>query len=566
MKYFLLTIALLTATFIYPSFVWTQSTVQHQKDSLRRAISEEEGDAKLKTYNRLAALYQAELSKEHVIDTIIGIYDEMDAEAVKQNNITNQTLARVNKLIALSNARMYDEFILQAPAHLDFLLKNEQWKAYYQLRAILSTVYTSMNQIEQALNEAQAIYEHAKAQEHAGGMGLALRSISKIYTSQRRFTDAEKCLQECIKLLQDSTSYFNVLTDAYYSLLGNFVTQKRYDDAIRMAAENGDAIRSYEERSNNPQSMAWRNLYLSYVDIYRQSEKYDEAEIYVNKVDSITHGSLKLYEERAQILYGKKRYAEALEMINKEIEQNPTRRQPKGVKLMILIKMGEAQAAHNLFSEVIVELDSVRNADFNARLDEIHTQYEVSKHIAEKERNFNYFLFSLGGCALLIVLLGCVFYYNRIITRKNRFLYEQINEQRRFNKETEQAELQIPVERLSRERKLYLDLQRLMTTEKLFTQSDINRNYLADRLGTNRQYLIDAITQETGLNFSLYIADLRLQYSLELLSDEPNLSLDAIAIDSGYGSYSSFFRAFAKKYGITPSDYRKFSAGKELEK
>jgi transcriptional regulator GlxA family with amidase domain len=79
---------------------------------------------------------------------------------------------------------------------------------------------------------------------------------------------------------------------------------------------------------------------------------------------------------------------------------------------------------------------------------------------------------------------------------------------------------------------------------------------------TNEAYLADAIHEATGETVSTYLSNLRLQYSLTLLNESPHLTFDAIAIDSGHGSYSSFFRLFTKKYGISPSEYRKLAAMK----
>jgi Transcriptional regulator containing an amidase domain and an AraC-type DNA-binding HTH domain len=542
------------------------SNNRNQKDSLRQEILLADGDSKLRLYNGLASLYMSEVSRdEHIIDTIFALYDEMNAEAEKSGNLTYQGYARLNKLIALSNKGAYDEIIQGVPAALDFLKEHSQWNSYYQALALLCDTYGRKGETETALREAQLLYEDAKARKHIGGTAVALRSISKIYKGKRRFEEAEKCLRECIELLPDSISYYSVLLDTYSDLISNLIAQKRYEDALQMASEYEKINLYYEKESKSSQPGVWSNLWNQYIYIYLQSGDYDRAEIYINKLDSISNGSRNLSEERAQVFYGKKQYDEALEIINKKIELSPNSLQSKGLKLMILIQMGKADEGYSLFRNVISELDSLRNTEFNARVDEIHTQYQVDKHIAEKERNRNYFFFALGGCCVFIALLAGAFYYNRIITKKNHSLYKQINEQRRIYEDVKQMELQIPVENLSRELKLYLKLQRLMQTEKLFADPDFDRGKLIERLGTNRQYLADALKQEAGLTFGAYLTDLRLKYALELLSDHPNLTLDAIALDSGHGSYSSFFRAFTQKYGMSPSEFRKFSSDKMID-
>ncbi|GHT75994.1 hypothetical protein AGMMS50262_13000 [Bacteroidia bacterium] len=61
-------------------------------------------------------------------------------------------------------------------------------------------------------------------------------------------------------------------------------------------------------------------------------------------------------------------------------------------------------------------------------LEEMRTKYETDKHIAETQRNRNYFLFVLGGCILLALALGINIYYSRKIARKNRIMAGQIKE------------------------------------------------------------------------------------------------------------------------------------------
>jgi len=103
-----------------------------------------------------------------------------------------------------------------------------------------------------------------------------------------------------------------------------------------------------------------------------------------------------------------------------------------------------------------------------------------------------------------------------------------------------------------------------MQAEHLFTHPDLERRALADRLGTNERYLADAIHQQAGETVGTYIARQRLQYALELLGTHPELTLEAVAIDSGHPSYSTFYRAFGKMYGMSPSEYRRISTKREI--
>ena len=88
---------------------------------------------------------------------------------------------------------------------------------------------------------------------------------------------------------------------------------------------------------------------------------------------------------------------------------------------------------------------------------------------------------------------------------------------------------------------------------------DISLDSVGGILGINPSYLSVLFKKSTGINFVDYISDLRINAAKELLKDplKPN---SEIARSVGYESSSYFARAFKKKTGMTPTDFRKMSA------
>ena len=64
------------------------------------------------------------------------------------------------------------------------------------------------------------------------------------------------------------------------------------------------------------------------------------------------------------------------------------------------------------------------------------------------------------------------------------------------------------------------------------------------------------IKEELQMNYSDYIASLRIQRAKELLQNEV-LSIQEIAEQVGYNDYFYFTKVFKKVQGISPSKYRK---------
>ena len=85
---------------------------------------------------------------------------------------------------------------------------------------------------------------------------------------------------------------------------------------------------------------------------------------------------------------------------------------------------------------------------------------------------------------------------------------------------------------------------------------DISLTSLAAKYNISMARLSEMIKEHLQLNFSDYIASLRIQRAKELLRDE-SLSIQEIAEIIGYNDYFYFTKVFKKVEGISPSKYRK---------
>lgn len=85
---------------------------------------------------------------------------------------------------------------------------------------------------------------------------------------------------------------------------------------------------------------------------------------------------------------------------------------------------------------------------------------------------------------------------------------------------------------------------------------DISLTSLAAKYNISMARLSEMIKEHLNLNFSDYIAALRIQRAKELLRDE-SLSIQEIAEIVGYNDYFYFTKVFKKVEGISPSKYRK---------
>ena len=77
----------------------------------------------------------------------------------------------------------------------------------------------------------------------------------------------------------------------------------------------------------------------------------------------------------------------------------------------------------------------------------------------------------------------------------------------------------------------------------------------AKHLNLAPAYLSKLFSEQTGINFKVYLDNLRFDYALKLLSFT-NMSVLEICNESGFYDYANFTRRFKKKFNCTPSGYR----------
>ena len=78
---------------------------------------------------------------------------------------------------------------------------------------------------------------------------------------------------------------------------------------------------------------------------------------------------------------------------------------------------------------------------------------------------------------------------------------------------------------------------------------------VAEALGIHPNYLSKLLKTSINLNFINYLRSYRVQQSRELLERE--LSVNAVAEQTGFSSPQSFIRVFKASVGCTPGQYRK---------
>ncbi|ADY52955.1 putative transcriptional regulator, Crp/Fnr family [Pseudopedobacter saltans DSM 12145] len=104
----------------------------------------------------------------------------------------------------------------------------------------------------------------------------------------------------------------------------------------------------------------------------------------------------------------------------------------------------------------------------------------------------------------------------------------------------------------------YRQLLQYLETDKLYLQNSLTLKGFALILGKSTHRLSELINKKSGKNFNDFINSYRIAYIQERLKNKEewqHLTLEALGMEAGFKSRSSFFAVFKKHLRISPSVY-----------
>lgn len=101
-------------------------------------------------------------------------------------------------------------------------------------------------------------------------------------------------------------------------------------------------------------------------------------------------------------------------------------------------------------------------------------------------------------------------------------------------------------------------LELLCKEQHIYTDSTLNREKVAEKLGISAGYVSQIVNTITADNFANYINQYRVEAVKEMISNSEyeNYNLLAMGLESGFTSKTTFYKAFKKVTGQTPNEYK----------
>lgn len=554
----------------------------HSVDSVRKLIPQLKGQELLDAYTHLTHLYYI----LDDVDNLLALYDVYIKEAHRQQNLFEESYARMGKYEVFYNFNYFDSLRYYLPGMKRFFSEHENYQKYFYAGHLYVNDLIFRSHFELALQEAEDNYAYARTNNISLGLGATATDLGRVYQALGRYDDALRLLDEAVRILtkeNDKRPLFSAYDYRVETLLGKGL----YNEALEQIKEWEEELEAdkykirgeYEENT----STDWFDLYSSYVDTYINMGDLEAAKEYIQKMEAEPASQSPMATNsilsRKMDWYAKAgEFAKALELLSTvQEEYSRTGDWLNAIEMLqrqgdYAGKLGRHEASASAYKAYISMNDSIQKANANTRLDELRTIYEVDKLNREKERQRTYVvLFVFISSFLFLLVLGGVF-YSRNLTIKNKRLVKQIHEYDRLKKELVQKDEQL------RKAKAFLQVQHdahdcsaeessddvlldelrvLINDEQIYTDSGITRKSVAEKLNTNERKLQDVLVRQYNMSFSEYITAQRLNHAKELLASKQNITIEGIATEAGFGSRYTFHRLFREHYGLSPSEYRK---------
>lgn len=231
---------------------------------------------------------------------------------------------------------------------------------------------------------------------------------------------------------------------------------------------------------------------------------------------------------------------------------------------MILHEEGNQSEAYTKLQRLYELKDSITANDFSKQVAELQMIYQVNELRQESTKDkleLKHTRTILLTLLLFTILLGLAFYFfwrnAKEIKEKNRKLFKQYSEIEKRNViiQTLETKEKADIEEDNTD-KLIAKLEAYLIESGVYRDPELTREKLAVEMGTNRQYLIEAIKEKKGMTYNEYIYSFRLKYAYDTIVAEPTKTISEISVDSGFTTRGTFNRVFKEKFGITPKELR----------
>lgn len=405
---------------------------------------------------------------------------------------------------------------------------------------------------------------------------------------------------QAIDLLDNSKNedYETMLSYFYGVKMGYLIADKRSNEALEIGLQHEKLLDRMSEQSKiraDLLDLQFAYVYSKLAYLFHLMGDQKRAAVYYKKYQSTNAASTpdgKFDATPYLLLLGK--YQAVLdncrdfkEVMRQQDTLNSQYLSILNLEIQANVKLENYKTVINLQRDITAIKDSIYQREKQNAALELDALYELN----EKEARISQQAFQLkirtitlicilSGALLALFFLWRLWHQNCVIRNKNKALVKRINEQFSMQEEMDRSQLGVEKdlsfpEKVEDEsgdneeqdkqmnKMIFEKLDYIIKRDKMYLSPDLSREELTRIVRMNNTRFAKMIKENTDTNLNGYINNLRLNYAIHLMKEQPDYTLRAIAESSGINSMPTFHQLFKGRTGMTPSEFK--NAQKDMD-
>ena len=505
----------------------------------------------------------------------------------RENDKTEEWWGMEAIAITYVKFRKFEEANEQSEKVLAFAKQNNLPKLEMQALVLLGDLQNVFSKVDKQLFYYNQLLKLAEAQNNDIYIETALLKIAEVQMLSGNTDSAISIYKKSITNYQKrplDSSFTQIKKNNHiFSIYGSLVLAHLELNQIDSARIYNVQIKDYKEEQLD--SCYFGFAYFLDAEIAYKEQRFNKARIAYKKSFAICPSEYDLFHLNQAYALGKvevgaKNYDEAIRILQQGLDEYKVTAAEEGFMKDYYKKLAEAykntgdfKKASFYFEKYLSTQTEINKLKEDARESLIKKERasfkkEFDALVSEKEENqskLNYLLLIASMVVLGLLLLLLKFYRNKkanevkfeaLLTKINNAETSQdiVDTKDHILEETNSSDVSEEVKS-----QIINGLKKLEQKE-YFLKQECNSYNVARKIGTNTSYLSKVINNHFGKNFNTYINDLRINYAITRLKNDPifrSYSIQSIAEELGYKSADSFTKYFKKDTGLNPSFYIK---------
>ena len=405
---------------------------------------------------------------------------------------------------------------------------------------------------------------------------------------------------QAIDLLDNSKNedYETMLSYFYGVKMGYLIADKRSNEALEIGLQREKLLDRMSEQSKiraDLLDLQFAYVYSKLAYLFHLMGDQKRAAVYYKKYQSTNAASTpdgKFDATPYLLLLGK--YQAVLdncrdfkEVMRQQDTLNSQYLSILNLEIQANVKLENYKTVINLQRDITAIKDSIYQREKQNAALELDALYELNEKEARiSEQAFQLkirtitLICILSGALLALFFLWRLWHQNCVIRNKNKALVKRINEQFSMQEEMDRSQLGVEKdlsfpEKVEDEsgdneeqdkqmnKMIFVKLDYIIKRDKMYLSPDLSREELTRIVRMNNTRFAKMIKENTDTNLNGYINNLRLNYAIHLMKEQPDYTLRAIAESSGINSMPTFHQLFKGRTGMTPSEFK--NAQKDMD-